>query len=666
MAVIKMNKIAVLGLNEERSALLKALLKFGVLEIDQKEPEEDHGYKTYNLSVLSDLSSIEDSISEIDGAIDILSRFAPVKKPLISARRLVSEADYNEIIKEKDSLMNQANQINSAYNDLEKLKVEENNLNSQLASVEPWLGLDIPLEQSNTRYTFFYTGSLPSRIDIKAVKDNLSTEFPESELLLVKSDNNMHYTVVFGAKAYESEILELLRKWEFNRISIREGNGTANERKIKIKNDIKSLENEREKKRALIIEYAAKRNELETLSDAFQAEKIKVEAKSRLLSTEKAFLLTGWLHAEHSEKVEQYINKHFYCAVTIEEPGKDEEFPVLYKNGPIIEAINPVVEMYGVPSSLEIDPRAITLPFYAFIFGLMLGDGGYGLIIALATGFALKKFRMEDKTRQFFKLLFICGLATILAGFLYGSWFGIASLTKTALWIVPTEKTELMMSYSILIGIIHMFTGIFMKGLNLIRKGKIFDAICDAGFVIVMYAGFVMSLLPFAPGVTIPNDSPIVQAGYKVFILGIALILITRGRKSKNLFGKIFGGLPGLYDIVSFFSDCLSYTRILALGLASAIIGDIVNTLATSFGGFIVVRVILAAVILLFGHTLNIGLNTLSAYVHSCRLQFLEFFGKFLEGGGVAFDAYKAKTKYVVVDYESSKLLNSGVNNGIL
>lgn len=124
--------------------------------------------------------------------------------------------------------------------------------------------------------------------------------------------------------------------------------------------------------------------------------------------------------------------------------------------------------------------------------------------------------------------------------------------------------------------------------------------------------------------------------------------------------------MPGLYDIVSFFSDCLSYTRILALGLASAIIGDIVNTLATSFGGFIVVRVILATVILLFGHTLNIGLNTLSAYVHSCRLQFLEFFGKYVEGGGVAFDPFKAKTKYVVVDYESIALLNSGSKAGIL
>ncbi len=666
MAVVKMNKIAVLGLAQERSALLKALLKFGVLEIDQKEPDENLGDSVYNLDVVSDLAKIDENISGLERAIDILSRYAPIKKPFLSARRIISEVDYDKRINKKDEIMSYAAQINNAEDDLTKLKAEENNLRNQLDSIEPWISLDMPLELTDTRYTFIQTGSLPGRTDLKSFEEKLKSEFPESELVIAKSEEDIHYAVIFGMKTSESDIMELLRGWGWNRITIRDGQGTAHERKEKLKASLKRLEKERENKKALIIELAKKREDLEIISDAFQAEKARIEAKSRLLSTNKTFLLKGWLPAEHSEKVEEYINKQFCCAVSIEEPARDEEFPVLFKNGPIIEAINPVIEMYGMPSSLEIDPRAITLPFYIFMFGLMLGDGGYGLLIALATGFALKKFRMEDKTRQFVKLLFFSGLATIFAGFLYGSWFGIASLTKTALWIVPTEQTELMMSYSILIGIIHMFSGLVMKGLNLIRRGQIFDAICDAFFVIIMYSGFIMILLPFAPGLTISSDSAIVQAGYKVFVIGVVLVLLTGGRKSKNIFGKIFGGLPGLYDIVGFFSDCLSYTRILALGLASAIIGDIVNTLATSFGGFIVIRVILASVILVFAHALNIGLNALGAYVHSCRLQFLEFFGKFLEGGGVAFEPYKAKTKYIVVDYESAAVLNSGTKTGIL
>ncbi|MGI6122866.1 MAG: V-type ATP synthase subunit I [Acetivibrionales bacterium] len=666
MAVIKMNKITVLGLSEERSALLKSLLKLGVLEINQEEPQEDFGDKTYNINVLTELADIDENISQLERAIDILSRYAPVKKPFLSARRIISEADYNQKTKEIDKILSAATQIISAEDDLSKLKGEENNIRSQLDSIEPWLKLDIPLELTDTRYTFFQTGSLPGRIDVKALDENLKAEFPESGLLIVKSDEDIHYAIVFGMKVFETELMELLRGWGWNRITIREGQGTAQERKTRLKAELKNIEKKRENGKALIIELAKKREELEIISDALQAEKARVEAKSRLLSTKSTFLLKGWLPAEHSAKVEEYINKHFFCAVTIEEPAKDEEFPVLLKNGPIVEAINPIVEMYGLPSSLEIDPRAITLPFYIFMFGLMLGDGGYGILIALATGFALKKYRMEDSTRQFIKLLFLCGLSTILAGFLFGSWFGIASLAKTALWIVPTEKPELMMSYSILIGIIHMYAGMFMKALNYIRRGQILDAIFDVGFGYIMLTGFIMILLPFAPGLTIPSSSPIVQAGYYVFAIGVGLVLLTAGRSSKNIFGKIFGGLPRLYDIVGFFSDCLSYTRILALGLASAIIGDIVNTLATSFGDNFIIRITLTTAVLLFGHTLNFALNALGAYVHSCRLQFLEFFGKFLEGGGVAFNPFKAKTKYVVVDYESTQFLNSGSKSGIV
>jgi V/A-type H+-transporting ATPase subunit I len=181
-----------------------------------------------------------------------------------------------------------------------------------------------------------------------------------------------------------------------------------------------------------------------------------------------------------------------------------------------------------------------------------------------------------------------------------------------------------------------------------------------------MFTGFIMSLLPFAPGLSIPSSSTVVQIGYKVFIVGIALVLFTGGRGSKNIFGKIFGGLPKLYDIVGFFSDCLSYTRILALGLASAIIGDIVNTLSAQLGSNIILKFTAVTLVLLFGHTLNFALNALGAYVHSCRLQFLEFYGKFLDGGGVAFNPLKAKTKYVIVETELSALLKSGTKSGIV
>jgi V/A-type H+-transporting ATPase subunit I len=661
-----MNKIAVLGLIEERTDLLKSLMEFGAVDINQEEPSDDIQDKAFNPNVQSDLSKIDSYLTELSRALDILARYAPVKKSMFSARRIVSESDYTEIVGQKSKIMDYAHQINALEDEITRLKGDENRIGGLLSSLNPWLELDIPLDITNTRYTFCYTGSLPSATDLKAFEDELLKEFPESALLFGKSDRDHHYVVIIGHKDIETEIMNAARNWGFNRITLRDAEGNAGESKARFEVRLKSLQEKREQKISAINELVHERNSLEAIFDSCRMERSRIEAKSRLVSTRKSFLLKGWLPANISEKVNEYLNKHFFCVVEIEAPAKDEEFPVLLKNGPIVEAISPIINMYGVPSSLEIDPSPVTFPFYIFFFGLMLGDGGYGLIIALIMGFILKKFRLEDSTRRFIKLLFFCGLSTIVAGFLFGSWFGISSLTKTALWIVPTEKPELMMSYTILIGIIHMYTGLFMKALNLIRRGHVLDAVFDVGFIYVMFTGFILSLLPYAPGISVPGTSGIVNAGHYIFVTGIALVLLTNGRKSKSIFGKIFGGLPRLYDIVSFFSDCLSYTRILALGLASSIIGDIVNTLSSAFGGNIVFKVILMTVVLLFGHILNFLLNALGAYVHSCRLQFLEFFGKFLEGGGQAFKPLKADTKYIIIQTETSAFLNSGLKTGIV
>lgn len=660
-----MNKITVLGLKEERSQLLKSLMELGVVEITQEEPSEDIGDKARNINVQAELNKIDSSLSTISRSIDILNSHVPVKKPIFSARRVVSEKDYSEVIKNRDKIIETAERINTCEDELARLKGDEIRLTGLSNSLEPWLDLDIPLDVTATRYAFCYTGSLAGNTDVNFVKEALYSEFPETEVLVARSDEDRHYIAVIGLKADETGILNGLRNWSWNRITIRDAVGTAKATMEQFIKQRESIEKERVVNLSLIKELASKREMLEIAFDSFQMEKARIEAKSRLVSTEFAFLMKGWLPAKHSDKVRDYLNSYFFCAIEIEAPAADEEFPVLLNNGPIVEAISPVINMYGLPSSLEIDPSFITFPFYIFFFGLMLGDGGYGILIALFAGFILKKFRLEESTRQFMKLIFFCGLATILAGFLFGSWFGIASLAKTALWIVPTEKPELMMSYTILIGIIHMYTGLFMKALNLIRRKQILDAIFDVGFVYIMFTGFVMSLLPFAPGISVPSSSPIVQIGYKVFIVGVILVLLTQGRNSKGIFGKIFGGFPKLYDIVSFFSDCLSYTRILALGLASAIIGDIVNTLSMQLGGNIILRLIVVTLVLLFGHTLNFALNALGAYVHSCRLQFLEFFGKFLDGGGEAFKPLKANTKYVIVETELTTFINSGTKSGV-
>jgi len=664
VAIVKMNKITVLGLINERASLLKSLLELGVVDINEEEPGEGLKDKAKKPHVQADLLKVDTQISELARAIDILSVHAPVKKPFFSARRVISEADYSAIMEKMDEVFVKAERINDLEDDLIRMRSEENRLQALMHSLEPWLDMDIPLDVPATRYTQCWLGHVPARADMGMLENDLQKAFPEAVILKGRGDREHQYMAIIFHKSGESDVLPVLRNYNFSRITLRDVEGTARDSRDRLQSKLNALYKEREEKLAQIKELAQERERLEVVSDGLRMERARIETRGRLIATRSTFILKGWLPAELSGKVEELLNAKYFCCVTIEEPEPEEEFPVLIKNGPIVEAASPVLDMYGVPSSKELDPSAFMLVFYVFFFGLMLGDGGYGLILALGTGFILKKFRLEDGTRRFIKLLFYCGLSTMFAGILFGSWFGISALSKTALWIVPTENPELMMSWSILFGIIHMFTGFFIKGINYIRRGQIWDAICDVLFIYILFTGFVLSLLPFAPGLSVPSSSGIVKVGYVLFAVGVALLLLTQGRHSKHWFGKIFGGVGKLYDIISFFSDCLSYTRILALGLASAIIGDIVNNMVGAFGN-IVVRIIAGTLILLVGHTLNFALNALGAYVHSCRLQYLEFFGKFFEGGGTAFKPFKANTQYIVVKTQTSEFLQSGTKAGV-
>ncbi|WP_252891352.1 V-type ATPase 116kDa subunit family protein [Thermoclostridium stercorarium] len=278
------------------------------------------------------------------------------------------------------------------------------------------------------------------------------------------------------------------------------------------------------------------------------------------------------------------------------------------------------------------------------------------MILSLLSGIILWRFKLEDEMRKFMKLMFFCGLSTMFWGLMFGGWFGISSLVRYAVWFDMVSEPERMLSWSLLFGIIHIYAGFAIKAANLIREKKYLDALYDVGFVYIFYTGAVLFLLPYAPAVNQDKVAPLVNIGRYMLVVGGVLLLLTQGRDRKNIFGKIAGGLSSLYNVVSFLSDVLSYSRLLALGLATAIIASIVNQLSVMFDMPIVLKVIVAVVILVVGHAVNFGINALGAYVHSCRLQYLEFFGKFYTGGGEAFSPLKINTKYTKLklnaDYE--------------
>jgi V/A-type H+-transporting ATPase subunit I len=392
---------------------------------------------------------------------------------------------------------------------------------------------------------------------------------------------------------------------------------------------------------------------IEVLYDVLSMEKNRIEAAEKVLKTNKAFLIKGWLPQKLSDSAKKYLESNYTVSVEIEEPQEDEAFPVLLENKGLAEAGEPVLRMYSLPDSREIDPNVVMTPFFVMFFGLMLSDGGYGIILSVLSAIILWRFKLQDNTRKFMKLMFFCGLSTMFWGLMFGGWFGISALVPYAVWFDMVSNPELMLSWSLLFGVIHMYVGLALKAANLIRRGKYIDALFDAGFWYVFFTGAVLTLLPYAPAVNQETAAQLSNVGKYVLAAGAVLLILTQGRGKKGIIKKFFGGLSSLYDVIGFLSDILSYSRLLALGLATSIIAGIVNQMSVMFDMPIVLKVIVAAAILLIGHVINFGINVLGAYVHSCRLQYLEFFGKFFTGGGEPFSPLKANTKYIQLKYDA-------------
>ena len=309
-----------------------------------------------------------------------------------------------------------------------------------------------------------------------------------------------------------------------------------------------------------------------------------------------------------------------------------------------------ITEMYSLPDYRGVDPTKYFALFYAMFFGIMLSDAGYGIVIAAACFILLRKFALEGMTYRMIKMFFYCGLSTVFWGALFGGWFGdffqVAAktvfhkeITINPIWFNPIDDPTRLLIWSLIFGVIHLFLGMGIKAGMLIKRGQWKDAVFDIFSWYMVITGGAMWLA----GGSI--SQAIVKPGMYLAIVGAVILLLTGGRNNKGI-GKVTGGLSALYSITSYISDILSYSRLLALGLATGVIATVVNTMGSLAGGGVFGTIVLL-VVFVIGHTFNLAINALGAFVHSSRLQYIEFFGKFYEDGGDEFDPLRKNTKYI-------------------
>ena len=632
-----MKHLRLLGMESEREALLKTMQDLECVEISHIDGSEE-ALKT-GLAKPDDraLLNAQEESRAYRAALAALDRFAPEKKGLFRKRQGVSRAAFFSAESEENA-RTAAETINKDTRRLGEIESERTKNEALRATLAPWLTVDAPLGGADGALAvFFGTVGLNVTDDaLKALADSLDGLLTWQQ---ASSDRSLRYLLVMCHRSVRERALSALRDLGFSTVSFRGMTGTAKENDKALAENLATLEKERQEIEQRIAGLGGKREALLEASDRAAIALRREEAKSRLVGTDKVFLLEGWLPADRCAEIEKTL-KPFTCAIEMREPTEDEypQVPVQLKNNKLTRPLNMVTEMYSLPAYGTLDPNPLMAPFFILFYGIMMADMGYGLLMMITSVIISKKYRPKGTSGELFSLLGLCGISTFIMGALTGGFFGdfltqlVAIVSPGTVFALPKlfdplDDLTMILIGSMALGLVQIITGMAISLIEKCKRKKFLDAFFEEITWWIVFIGIALLAL---------------GKGAAVLYVGCALVLLGPIVQGKG-WGKLAGIFGSIYNhVTGYFGDILSYTRLMALMLAGSVIAQVFNMLAAMPG-----NVIAFLIISMLGNAMNFGLNLLGCYVHDLRLQCLEFFNKFYVDGGKPFRPMTLDTEYV-------------------
>ena len=644
MAILKMKKLRLMAVRSRKDELLRELIRHGCVEFSELESQIQGSDMEALLSrESSDVAALKSQLTSLNHAIALLDTYAPKKGKLLSAKPELEDMAFLDDTGLTGALKF-AGAIEGYDARIKRISAEESRQRSIIDSLQPWLGLDLPLNTEGTERCGVLMGTIPVKMELADVQSALSQVDEESELFQVNEDKRDRYVLLVAMKETIPAMQECLRGFGFSASALGGMKGTARECLGAANEALKELASEKEACAQSIVAEAVRRDELKLAADRVSTKIALAEADEKLYGTESTVVMEGWIPEEKEQELIQVFDA-FGCAYETLTPAVEEypEVPVKLKNNKITNGLNMVTEMYSLPAYGSLDPNPLMAPFFILFYGLMMADMGYGLLMVIAALVAMKKIKPRRGTLSFCQLLLWGGISTFVCGALTGGFFGDALVKIGQILGKPTGWGELPALFSpmtdsmmvligaMALGLVHLNTGMVINFVKKTKRGQLADAIWEEGALWVTLIGIILFVLKIGNVAGIPV----------VLVIGLLMVFYGGSRSAKGL-GKLLSVFTTLYNTATgWFGDILSYSRIMALMLAGSVIATVFNTIgaiANSFWLFIPV--------FLIGHTLNFALNLLGCYVHDLRLQCLEYFGKFYEDGGRPFKPLEVTTKY--------------------
>lgn len=632
-----MKHLRLLGMESEREALLKAMQDMECVEISSIDGSEEALKSGFAKPDDKALMSAQEASRAYRTALASLDRFAPEKKGMFRKRQGVSRAAFFSAESEENA-RTAAETINKDTRRLGEIESERTKNEALRATLAPWLTVDVPLGGADGALSVFFgtVGLNVTNDALKALADSLDGLLTWQQ---ASSDRSLRYLLVMCHGSVKERALSALRDLGFSTVSFRGMTGTAKENDKALAENLAALEKERQEIEQRIAGLGGKREALLEASDRAAIALRREEAKSRLVGTDKVFLLEGWLPADRCAEIEKTL-KPFTCAIETREPTEDEypQVPVQLKNNKLTRPLNMVTEMYSLPAYGTLDPNPLMAPFFILFYGIMMADMGYGLLMMIASVIISKKYRPKGTSGELFSLLGLCGISTFIMGALTGGFFGdfltqlVAIVSPGTVFALPKlfdplDDLTMILIGSMALGMVQIVTGMAISLIEKCKRKKFLDAFFEEITWWIVFIGIALAVL---------------KKGTAVLYLGCALVLLGPIVQGKG-WGKLTGVFGSLYNhVTGYFGDILSYTRLMALMLAGSVIAQVFNMLAAMPG-----NVIAFIIISMLGNAMNFGLNLLGCYVHDLRLQCLEFFNKFYVDGGKPFRPMTLDTEYV-------------------
>ena len=651
MAIAQMAKVIIVSHQTQASELLEVLQREGICQIlNAQEAMVSKDWPDLTTGAERPVKT-EELLNRLAKSVAFLKRYSESPKGLasvLSPRTVIDEQAYNQVVSSREipEVIEQCHKCEAA---IEKFKTGRENLLGTLEQLRPWVSLEAPVEEiGRLRQTTALAGLIPAR-QLEQLEQELGELGAAIEVVGTSGDRYACLTACLNQNL--NDLQKLLRSVDFEAVGFEDMTGTVAELIKENSEKLDDVENQLKTEQNKALSLSKNLLKLQILHDHYENLLNREQTKNAVPTTQHTVLLEGWVKKSDYARLEKIVSHFGASSLSRIEPAEDEEVPVEIENKNYIRPFEVITRLYGMPQHFEVDPTVFLAPFFALFFALCLTDAGYGLVIIALMIFFIKKMQGDKKLMW---MLGICSAVTVVAGALTGGWFGDAiqqfipalqPIRKKMMWFDPFENPMIFFKVALVLGYIHILTGLVIAFVHNLKRKKYIAAVCDQLTWLVM----LNSIVVFAAGKTGLVSAEIGSLFGKLALIPAGMILLFSHREGPFV-GRIGMGIYNLFSAIFYIGDVLSYLRLMALGMVTAGLAMAINVIAKialdiPYGLGIVATV----TILVGGHTFNMAINALGAFVHTLRLQYVEFFPKFFVGGGRLFEPLSKKYKHVYI-----------------